>query len=94
MKTARTKDGHGRKPGQDGLPKAVPPIVQGQQGPPGDSNVLAALPVTEKYFLTLQEASQLSGLSPEFLQAQIDKGDLKTLEDGVEKIRRADLKKL
>ena len=50
--------------------------------------------VAEKFYLTLAEACQLSGLSRTFILRAIKEGQLQGIKDGGWKIRRADLAKL
>ena len=68
------------------------PVVVGEVPPvPQDNSIRPTVPLTEKIYLTLKEASQLSGLSQHFLQTKIDSGDLRTINDTVIKIRRSEL---
>ena len=50
--------------------------------------------VNEKFYLTLPEAVELSGLSRPFLLRQIKGGGLETIKDGAWKIRRSELEQL
>ena len=47
-----------------------------------------------KLYLTLEEASQFSGLSPKYLQKLVQEERLTAVDDGELKIRRADLERL
>jgi hypothetical protein len=49
------------------------------------------VPLTEKFFLTLPEAVQLSGLPASYLKRLIAEGTLKAIRAGGWRIRRADL---
>jgi excisionase family DNA binding protein len=49
---------------------------------------------TEKLFLTVREACELSGLSRALLVRRIKSGELAALKDGSWKIRRSDIEKL
>ncbi len=51
----------------------------------------ARLPPTDKMFLTIKEASQVSGLSQKYLQDLVQSGSLKSIPDTLIKIRRSDL---
>ena len=51
-------------------------------------------PAMDKLFLNLEEASLLSGLSPEYLTKMIDAGNLRWITDTEKKIRRYDLERL
>jgi hypothetical protein len=70
------------------------PVVVAEVPPVPQDVIVQTVPLMEKLYLTLMEASQLSGLSQHFLQARIDSGDLKIINDTGIKIRRTDLKKL
>ena len=50
--------------------------------------------VVEKMYLTIHEASQVSGLTEGYLQGKIDSGELRKIEDQVLKIRRSDIERL
>jgi len=50
--------------------------------------------LTEKLFLSIKEASALSGLPQTFLRSQIKEGKLNAIMAGGYKIRRSDLEKL
>ena len=51
-------------------------------------------PTVNKIFLTLQEASLLSGLSADYLTQMINAGNLRAIVDKEQKIRRSDLERL
>ena len=57
-------------------------------------NVAYPRPGLPKLYLTLEEASQYSGLSSEYLQKLVDEERLTAVDDGGLKIRRADLERL
>lgn len=50
--------------------------------------------IKDKFFLSLKEAAELSGLSKAYLQKQITEKKLEALRDRGWKIRRSDLEKL
>src|SRR4051794_28419462 len=57
-------------------------------------NVAYPRPRPPKLYLTLEEASQYSGLSAEYLQKLVDEERLTAVDDGGLKIRRVDLERL
>jgi excisionase family DNA binding protein len=52
------------------------------------------VPLPEKLFLTISEASEVSGLPQAYLLRQIRDGKLPTIKTGGHRIRRTDLEKL
>jgi excisionase family DNA binding protein len=64
-----------------------PPASTGAIGPRG-------VRIVEKVYLTIDEASELSGLSKDYLRSKIKSAELKSLSDGVDKVRRADVERL
>ena len=51
-------------------------------------------PAEPEKFLTLEQASEITGLTVTYLQKKIRAGELRSVRDGSSKVRRSDLARL